>query len=121
MRLILMEAGPQVIIVNADSGQYFMLNVTVWQGFHQASIDSDAWQQGLNFILPKPGEQFSDNSVEPSIQKTMGDDVAAKELIARFIDLDRNSGAMIAKRDLGGELSIIDKRRYKKLRDQYDT
>lgn len=114
-----MEAGPQVIVVNANSGQYFMLDRTIWQHFHQDAVNEDVWQFGYEFLLPKAGEQFSDNTTEPTRQKVVGEGVTVMKLIARFISQDLNSGAMIARRDTGQAVTVFDKRRYKKLCDQY--
>lgn len=119
MRLIMMEAGPQVIVVNADSGHYFIVNASIWQRFHNDAFDPTEWRQGCEFLLPKAGERFSDNSAEPTVKKTMGDDVTSEELIARFISQELNSGAMIAKRDAEQGIAVLDKRRYKKLCEHY--
>lgn len=122
MAYVMMEAGEQTIVVNQDTGQYFFVVEAVWQNFHKEMLDKGDWVDGNSFVLPAQGETFTDNSSDPSRQLVVGQDIKPNELIAKFVDLERNSGAMIAVRELDAESPrVIDKRRYKKLKLHFDS
>ncbi len=118
MRLILMEAGAETIIVNCDSGEYFFVDKEVWAKFHKEALDANDWQNGKAFTLPAQGETYRDNMANPPADYVVGKHILPEELLARFIDPEKNLGAMIAMRNNDeSALRILDKRRYKKLVD----
>ncbi|MDF1797507.1 MAG: hypothetical protein P1U63_13315 [Coxiellaceae bacterium] len=116
MQLVLMEAGTETIVVNCESGEYFFLDSLVWQQLHLESIDQSHWQRGHAFTLPALGETYRDNMAKPPADIEVGQQIMPKELLQKFIDPEKNPGAMIALRDSDqAALKIFDKRRYKKL------
>ncbi|MDF1761093.1 MAG: hypothetical protein P1U40_11210 [Coxiellaceae bacterium] len=122
MRLILMEAGSETIIVNADSGEYFFVDKNAWDKFHRETLDVADWKGGHAFTLPAPGETYRDNMANPPADYVVGKQIMPEELLARFIDPEKNLGAMIAIRNNEeSALKIFDKRRYKRLVDCWSS
>ncbi len=116
MLLLLMEAGSETIIVNRDTCEYFFMSEDRWKNFHAEAIAASDWENGHAFVLPVEGERFTDNAADPSKQCVVGENVQQDDLLARFLDVKKNRGSMIAVRDSDSDKpAITDKRRYKKL------
>lgn len=122
MVLVMMEAGEQVIVVERCSGCYFFVDALIWKNFHAPDVIAEDWLEGCRFALPDAGESFTDNRTEPAQHPVVAETIQYQDLIAQFTDLERNSGAMIAVRELEAESPrVIDKRRYKKLKLCFDS